>query len=96
MGKYWKKFYECDCGAEALVMGDSYNDFNSGQCIDIAFFTNRITNILEFSERLRWCWNILKTGKPYTDMVILEKKVALKLARDIQNQFKRKEKNETT
>ena len=31
-------------------------------------------------ERLRWIWHILKTGKPYTDMVLLNPVDARKVA----------------
>lgn len=80
----WRKFYECDCHGEGIMM--SYeNDYDGIPSIDIAFFNHGLKDSreLSFKERIRWCWHILKNGLPFTDMVMINQKEARKLAKDL-------------
>lgn len=38
---------------------------------------------MTFWEKLRWCWHILRKGKPYTDCLVLDYPTAEELAKDI-------------
>ena len=73
-------FVECDCYTHAIVVErvdeDGYGDYE--YCL--AFFTRgHDGNTLPFMERLRWCWQILRYGKPWTDSIILDRNKAKRL-----------------
>lgn len=40
---------------------------------------------LRWKERIRWCWNILRTGNPWADDIILTSENAKKVAEFINN-----------
>ena len=85
--KMWQKFYECNCGTEGIVISHEYFDDEEKKfgLIDMAFFQHGFVGIhpLSFKERLRWCWHLLKTGQPFLDSVMLNKKVAEELGTDL-------------
>ncbi len=75
----WKKFYECSCGSEGIMT--SYED--EGE-VYLAFFNNGFNGKqLGFKGKLRFCWQILRKGFPWTDCVVLDKKVAKELGQDL-------------
>jgi hypothetical protein len=63
-----KIFLQCECSSEALeVMYEKE---------DAQFYVSlwRLGNYghkMDLKERFRWCWEILKTGMPWADSVIL-------------------------
>ena len=77
-----QEMYRCNCGAEGLTVDVDKEDKE----VNIAFwyqdgkFENRK---LGLREKIRWTWNLFKTGNPYTDMVILSYPVARALAKEI-------------
>lgn len=84
----FEKFYYCDCHSGGILL-DFDKEF---KIIELSFWSQGFYgNILSIKERIRWCWNTLKTGKPYTDMVILDKETAFKLGNDLINFAKQKE-----
>jgi len=48
---------------------------------------------LSFRERIRWCWNILRTGSPWADHIILSDDKAKKLAQFILTEVKKQNKS---
>jgi hypothetical protein len=80
---FWKKFYECDCTCEGIMM--SYEIDDPDPVIDLAFYTIGFdsSKILTFKDKLRWCWHILIKGTPWSDMVILNQKQAKELGKDL-------------
>ena len=73
-------FVECDCYTHVIVV-DKTDENGYGECeYCFSFFTRGYDgNILPFTERLRWCWQILRYGKPWTDSIILDHHKAKRL-----------------
>lgn len=88
-GRDW---FNCDCGTEGIILEDDIDEFEDKNkiksyyhTISLAFWEhgkNKNTT-LGFKERLRYCWNIIKKGIPYSDAVLLTSSEAEKLARNI-------------
>lgn len=58
----------CDCSGEAIEFA-YYPDWKQLEvCLWIRGYQKPT---MGFLERIRWCWRILRTGQPWTDMVIL-------------------------
>jgi len=61
-------FLICDCHSHALFL----EKFNDEEEIYISFFERGMNGrILTWKERLKWCWQIIRYGQPWTDSVIL-------------------------
>ena len=83
--KIWKTFYECSCGTEGLALSYEYEEKHDKEgafpCIDVAFFNQGYKGrTMDLIERIKYCWQVLRTGEPYKDMIILEQKTAKKIA----------------
>jgi hypothetical protein len=85
---YKKILINCECESHALEVERLFEDkeyylsmWNRGR----SYFP------MSFRERLRWCWNILKTGVPYTDQMILNDEEMNKII-DFVNSVKKVEK----
>lgn len=66
----------CSCYGEGLYIE------NNKECetIDISFFRRGFSGaLLSWRERVRWCWNILSKGTPYTDELMLNMEEAKKV-----------------
>jgi len=81
--KMWKKFYECDCAGEGIMI--SYETNDPYPVIDLAFFGYGFNSSkqLNWFHRLRWSWYILRKGLPWNDMVILTQDQAKELGTDL-------------
>jgi len=64
------KYIKCSCGSELI----SLEKWDDDQYIYLSFWERgfKDNNKLTFSERLRWCWKILKSGQPFTDSIVLD------------------------
>jgi hypothetical protein len=62
------KFLICDCYQHGLLVEKYPHD--EEVCLSI-FERGLEGRILSFSERLRWCWQILRYGRPWSDFIIL-------------------------
>jgi len=75
----WKKFIECDCKTEGIMVSHeewSLPEASTGYkfpFIYLAFFKNYHTAEMSWKQKLRWTWHILCTGEPWGDMVVLNK-----------------------
>lgn len=77
-------YFECDCGAEVIHVERDLELFDGNQhythwinfCIYHCGTENHKPTL---REKLRHCWQILKTGKNYADQIILTEDVAMKL-----------------
>ncbi len=59
---------KCDCQSHAIQF--EYEE--ESQSIEITIWQrNQPQSPFSFKERIRWCWNVLLTGKPWGDRVIL-------------------------
>jgi len=81
------KAYKCNCGSEAIHIerlewlsetGERYT--NDEYQISI---WHQGGNKYTLKEKLRHCWRVLKTGKPYPDQVCLDLADARELVRDL-------------
>lgn len=63
------EFISCACASEGIsVSVDDELPFD----VHLAFWKYGFqTKTQGFWERIRWCWRILTTGKPWTDFLIL-------------------------
>jgi hypothetical protein len=82
----------CDCNSHRIeidyVVEHWENEDGStvyNKCYEVAVWELLGNSPLRFSERIRWCWRILKTGMPWCDMVIITKEKAEELAKFINN-----------
>jgi hypothetical protein len=92
--KIEEKFFKCSCYSHALeivYMVEKYeNDKNSYE--DFYFNLWEMgrgdNNIMSWRWRFRWMWHILKTGKPYTDGIILTKEQIIDIVKFLNEQLK--------
>ena len=59
-------FLICDCFSHGLLVEKLEDEV----CLSL-FERGLNGRVLEWSERLRWCWQILLYGKPWSDFIIL-------------------------
>lgn len=84
-------FIMCDCQGHALhieryVWDDS--DPKSPAWFDISIWDRSPATIpFSFRERLRWCWWILRKGRPWADYCIMNEEKAKKISEFIQSQL---------
>jgi len=61
-------FLICDCFSHGLLV----EKFEGEEEVSLSLFERGLSGrILGLSERLKWCWQILRYGKPWSDFVIL-------------------------
>lgn len=82
-----REFFNCDCHTEGLIV-DKLEDET---CIALWSYGQRGDKI-SFSNRLRWCWNILLNGLPWADCVILHETEVQRLIKTLQKHMKKKKK----
>jgi hypothetical protein len=73
-------FLKCDCGGETLSA-----EIDDGELIlSIYSLDWRYT----FWHKIKLIWHILRTGKPYTDQIVLSKENAFVLRKYIEEKYK--------
>ena len=76
------KFLICECSEHGLLI----EKFEDEEEVCISLFERGLKGrTLSFSERLRWCWHILRCGRPWSDYIILNKENTEKLAKFIKS-----------
>ena len=61
------EFLICDCYSHGLLV-EKFDD----EEVCLSLFERGLSGrTLGWSERLRWCWQILRYGKPWSDFIIL-------------------------
>jgi len=82
-----KKYYSCDCEMELIKI--ERDDELGG--IDFSIYVYGTgDNKTSLKDKLRYCWRILKTGRPYGDQIILSFETAKQMAMDLLNLIKSK------
>ena len=67
-GEQDSAFLICDCFSHGLLV----ERFEGEEEVSLSLFERGLNGrILSWSSRLRWCWQILRYGKPWSDFVIL-------------------------
>lgn len=75
-------FLICDCFSHGLLV----EKFEGEQEVSLSLFERGLNGrILGWSERLRWCWQILRYGKPWCDFIILNTYHQKKLKEFLEN-----------
>ena len=71
-------FVKCDCGCNVLEINsdEEYNQFNF-----TIWSSHGATKPLSKKERIRWCEQVMKTGKPWADYTIVNKKDAQRIVK---------------
>lgn len=80
MTKKNEEFILCDCSSEGLYLVSSKED----KLIYASFFSIGINpkNLNLFS-KIRYIWNIIKTGKPFEDQLVFSFDKAKKIAKKL-------------
>jgi len=88
------KFIKCDCYGHLLEIcreKEIVDNKVTFQNFNLSFWEwGTSTRPLSFRERIRWCWNLLRKGQPWSDHVILSDKKAKKLAQFILTEINKK------
>ena len=72
-----QEIHTCDC----FTHGFTVNGDGELGCVFLsAWAFGRAGQVLSWGDRLRWCWKILREGRPYDDDLVLEPEAAEKLA----------------
>lgn len=80
----WQKSYECNCHGEMIMMGYENDEKDGIPTVDLAFFKyGHEDSTLSFSGKLRWIWQMLTTGKPFLDEVMIDQPTAKRLGEDL-------------
>ena len=76
-------FQKCLCTTHLLEV-EHYNDSDIGlEEVGFNITVWRLGNedkLYSIKERIRWCWHVLTTGKPWADSVILSEEQACNIA----------------
>lgn len=71
--------YMCDCGSEGIVI----HDLDELQEIDLSIVSYGFRNKLSIKDRIKYCYRILKEGRPYLDQICLNYDTARELVSKI-------------
>ena len=70
---------KCACHGEAIEVTYWPNE-DSPDEIWFSIWDQGFSRPLCWREKIRWCWNILRTGKPWTDNIIVNPEQAKQVA----------------
>lgn len=73
---------KCACHTEALEITHLPNEDKPDE-FWFSIWENGFDSRLSRRERFRWCWNILRTGRPWGDNIILTPEQAMQVAKFI-------------
>lgn len=75
-----RHFFNCDCLTEGLIVeyDPEYQDVN----VALWHYGN-YTDKLDWKQRIRWCWNIIRKGLPWADSVSMKPAEARRMAETI-------------
>ena len=79
----FEKIFFCDCQGEGIAVITDFED----NAVELAFWSFGQPQSRGFRNRLRHAWRILRTGVPYTDMVIFDEPKAKEFAEYILNKL---------
>jgi len=76
----WRRWIECDCHSEGIMI--SHDDNDPFPNIYLAIFSHGKykNNKLSLKEKLRYCWQVIRTGNPFEDEIMLRQETAKELA----------------
>lgn len=73
--RLWKEFIECSCRCHAIGVSYDEDEKEGLPLLDLGFFEHATVGDSRWSmkERIRYAWSILRTGRIYTDQVVLNR-----------------------
>lgn len=79
--RLWKEFIECSCYCHAIGISYETDEEEGLPLFDMGFFAHGDIGDVRWSikERIRYAWQILRTGKLFTDQVTLNRTEAKRL-----------------
>lgn len=80
------KFFKCSCHCCALQT--TYFDDEPDIYFSIWEQGAKENHTLSFWQRLRWCWRVIRKGKPFEDQIILDNEQTIELYRELGNYLK--------
>ena len=81
-----KEYYECECGCSILRVEHEHDTDYCGDCVYVSIY-NRY-HVWTIIHRLRLIWQIIRTGTPYSDEVVLSIDDAKRLGKDLTDNLK--------
>lgn len=77
-----KKYISCSCESETILL----QKFKGENEVYLSLFSRGL-NIKRYGilDRVRHIWQIITKGFPYTDEIVLDKKRALQLSKELKN-----------
>ena len=91
----WEGVYECDCGVEGILLSYGEDDYGKGKhpYVNMAYWREGHDSSYPMGlwRRIKHCWYVLKTGRIYSDMVLLGQREAGRLGRDLVEFSERRE-----
>jgi hypothetical protein len=80
-------FVSCVCHGEGLIIEDESEEIDLSprniilKEVDISFWSREFNDPrkLNFKDKLRFVWKVVKTGRPYYDMVCLKEEEIIKV-----------------
>ena len=87
---------KCDCYGSALEIERDVWDKDYRRFWFSIWKRGRDRGSLCWRERIRWCWNILTTGNPWADDIIVTDNEAREIAEFILKHLQSEDTNETT
>ena len=85
-----KLFVMCDCYGHALYL-EAYKDDDCKDLWISLFERGTDGKKMGWSQRLHWCWHILRHGHPFTDMVTINEDKVKTLQTFLNHNFGAKE-----
>ena len=75
-------YIKCTCGGDLLEIERYKEDHPSDKGFYFVFWNYGQWGKAPMSwrQKLRWCWHILKTGNPWSDMIIIDDEKALEIS----------------
>ena len=81
-------FVKCDCGCGILeIANDDFSD-NNGQFYFASWVQHPGNCPMSKKERIRWCAHVMKTGEPWADHTIVNKRDALRIIKFLTKKLK--------
>ena len=74
-----QEFFLCSCGAEGILI----SRYSEDKEIIVSILEYRSPPYFDWRNRLRYIWNVIRTGYPYSNDVILNQSDALRLGQKL-------------
>ena len=80
------RFYKCSCSSHLLEIDTSFRSDGEDTYFSI-WELGRSSDRMSLLERIRWCFHVIKTGKPWADSVCLNDKQLKEIIKQLKNEI---------